>query len=53
MGVAFGGSGLITVAKRWGGKDKKKKKREERMGTLEVKGRAWPRVEKSRGSEKA
>ena len=32
---------------------KKKKKREERMGTLEVKGRAWPRVEKSRGSEKA
>lgn len=26
MCVAFGGSGLITVAKRWGGKDKKKKK---------------------------
>lgn len=34
-------------------RQKKKKKREERMGTLEVKGRAWPRVEKSRGSEKA
>lgn len=27
MCVAVGGSGLITVAKRWGGKDKKKKKR--------------------------
>lgn len=25
MCVAVGGSGLITVAKRWGGKDKKKK----------------------------
>ena len=27
MCVAVGGSGLITVAKRWGGKDKKKKKK--------------------------
>lgn len=40
-------------SKEVGRERQKKKKREERMGTLEVKGRAWPRVEKSRGSEKA
>lgn len=39
--------------KEVGRERQKKKKREERMGTLEVKGRAWPRVEKSQGSEEA